>query len=391
MTSPHLVTGQQAVDANRASIVMALVQRGPLSRAELARLSGVTRTTIGSYVEGLLADGVVEELPAASNGAKGRPARPVWLCADAGLSGTVVVQHGGVEAALVNARGEAVTSASADLPSRRDAHALVDVVAELLDQVGALDQGRVGSCVVVPTAVDFDRQQVQASAQVPAIDATRFVPALHAALDGHPVVVENDARAGVLAELWWGRGRHVPAFWSVQVGEGIGAAAIGQDDLRLGRRGTVGEIGHTTVGGDRPCGCGRRGCWETTASLRWLRDEARRRGLRGARTLDAGRLAARVADGDAAAEALLGDLSRHLAVGLANLVHTVGPPVVVLQGEIVAGGELLRAEVERAVRAATLDHLRDAVEIHLSDLGDRTRILGGAAVVLATRGVSAAP
>ncbi len=385
MTGPRLVTGRQATDANRAAILLALAQRGPASRSELARSSGVTRTTIGSYVDALLADGLVEELPAEGTGGKGRPARPVRLRADAGLTGTATIDVGGVEAALVNARGEVVRDASSPLPSSVGPEEVAALVARLLGEVGATERAETAVGVVVGTAVDRDTQTLLPSGRVPAVDGTRFVPALRAAMRGQPVVVENDARASALAELWWGRGGHGEAFWSIQVGEGIGAAAIVDGELLQGRWGAAGEIGHTYVGGDRRCGCGRRGCWETGASLRWLRSEARRRGLPGGRSLDAGRLAARVVGGDEAARALLDDLAANLAVGLANLVHTVGPQPLVLQGEVVAGGEVVRAAIEQALLDRVLDHMRDRVVVDLSVLGPGAGLLGGAATVLSER------
>jgi predicted NBD/HSP70 family sugar kinase len=148
--------------------------------------------------------------------------------------------------------------------------------------------------------------------------------------------------------------------------------------IHRGRNGAAGEIGHTAVViGGRRCACGKRGCWETVATLRWLRRTARTRGIRGARQLDAARLAELAATGDTIADDLMDEYADHLAIGLANLDQTLGTELIIVHGDAVGGGEQL---LER-IRAATHRRATRPVEVRFTELTDAA-LLGAAGVVL---------
>ena len=121
------------------------------------------------------------------------------------------------------------------------------------------------------------------SVQVPGAVGTHLA-AVVAEMTGLDTWIENDTRGLAVAEHWLGRGRYIDTFAAVQTGDGLGAGLLLDGVIHRGRNGAAGEIGHTAVviGGVR-CACGKRGCWETVATLRWLRRTARSRacGARG--------------------------------------------------------------------------------------------------------------
>ena len=170
------------------------------------------------------------------------------------------------------------------------------------------------------------------------------------------VLVDNDARAQALGEKWFGEGRGVPSFASVQTGHGLGVGLVLDGVVYRGSAGEAGEVGHTAVAldGER-CRCGLVGCWETIASLRWLRARGRTPATSAARrTLDARAARRRAPDVAPAAAELLDEYADHLAIGLANLVQLLTPPLLILHGDVVGGGEDLRGRIEAAVRARVL-------------------------------------
>jgi predicted NBD/HSP70 family sugar kinase len=169
----------------------------------------------------------------------------------------------------------------------------------------------------------------------------------------------------------------------VQTGAGLGVGLVLNGELYRGTDGATGELGHTVVqlDGER-CHCGLTGCWETVATLRWLRAEAKRRRLPGAGGLDARAL---VALGTPEARALLEDYADHLSVGLVTLVHLLGPNRLLLHGDVVGGGETLRALVEERLAARTLGHVRGHVQVLLSSLDRDASLLGAAGLVLSER------
>jgi predicted NBD/HSP70 family sugar kinase len=150
--------------------------------------------------------------------------------------------------------------------------------------------------------------------------------------------------------------------------------------LFRGDDGRAGELGHTQVVADGElCRCGLRGCWETTASVRWLRAEAGRRGLPSAqRTTTAGLFAA----GTDGATALLEDYATHVAAGMSTLVNLLGIRTVIVHGDVNGGGEAMRQLLEQALRQASLGYLREEVVVVLSELDADAALLGAAALVL---------
>jgi predicted NBD/HSP70 family sugar kinase len=380
---PVLLTTHLIGDVNRSRVLQSLVDHGPSSRADLARLAGVPRATIGAIVQGLVDDGLLEEQePARSTGRVGKPGRPLWFGREAGRAVAVSFTDEGLRAALVNARGEIVRESTRAVDTSTAGSA--DLVVAAADATAAVSKGSspIGVGLAIPGVCDTERAVVIASGQVPGAEGAELVRGL-AAETGLPVFVDNDARVQALGEKWFGDGRGVPTFAAVQTGHGLGVGLVLRGALYRGDDGRVGELGHVQVVPDgEPCRCGLTGCWETVATLRWLRAEAARRGLAKTSKLDSAGLAALVArDVDSAAD-LHAVWAEHLARGLAVLVNLLGVRRFLLHGDAVGGGEPLRAAVEDAVRAASLGYARDELEVGFSSLDADAALLGAAGLVL---------
>lgn len=380
-----LLSPSRVGDVNRSRVLQALCDHGPMSRAELAKMAGVTRATIGNIVQALIDANLVEEgEPQTGSGRVGKPGRPVWFGPRAGLCGAAAIGAGTVEAALVNARGDVVAGAERTFdPSTGDQKEVVAAVADALRAVIDRRTAEVllGIGVAVPGVCDTASGTVVGSGQIPALRGTELADVL-AKRFGRHVVVDNDSRAQALGEKWFGEGRGLSTFVSVQTGHGLGVGMVLDGVLFRGERGQTGELGHTCVvadGGVR-CRCGLRGCWETIATLRWLRAEAAGRRLPDPSHMTAARLTALAEDGSTKADALLDDYADNLAVGLANLVMALNPEKLILHGDV--NDEALRARIEDRTRARVLPHLRDAVSVVLSTLDQRAGMLGAAGLVL---------
>jgi predicted NBD/HSP70 family sugar kinase len=377
---PVLLTTHLIGDLNRSRVLQAFCDHGPLSRADLARLAGVPRATIGAIVQNLLEAGLVEEQEPDRDGRVGKPGRPLWFGPRAGLSVAVAFRADGVRAALVSARGERLVEASVPLATpTASADALVAAVAAAARAVLPEGEAVLGVGVVVPGVCDTTTGEVIGSGQLPGAVGIGLTTGVAALLD-LPVLVDNDARTQALGEKWFGDGRGVLSFASVQTGDGLGVGLVLGGHVFRGEDGRVGELGHTAVVPDgEPCRCGLSGCWETVATLRWLRREAATLGLtEAARTTTA----SLCASDEPAAALLLDRYAQHLALGLANLVNLLGTRRIVLHGDVVGGGERMRAAVEAAVRERSLGYLRDDVVVTLSALDADAALLGAAGLVL---------
>ena len=371
----ELLTPSRIGDVNRSRVLQVLCDHGAMSRAELAKLAGVTRATIGNIVQGLIDDRLLEEgEPKTGLGRVGKPGTPVWFGPLAGLTAAIAIGPGRVEGALVNARGDLLGTASRVLPSKADGSGVAKVVDRVLRAVLEPKTTVLGVGIAVPGVVDTTRGSVIGSGQIPGLDGAAIVDSL-ARVWRFPVRIDNDSRAQALGEKWFGEGKGLDSFVSVQTGHGIGAGVVINGVLLRGRDGLGGEVGHTCVDPDgEPCRCGLRGCWETIATLRWLRAEARSRRIKGWETVDAAGLV------DRGETQLLERYADNLAVGLANLVQVLNPEALILHGDAVGGGETFRSLVEDAVHARSLGYLRP--EIRLSTLDQRATLLGAAGLVL---------
>ncbi len=377
----HLLTPSDIGDVNRSRVIQAFCDYGPLSRADLAKMAGVTRATIGNIVLGLLEAGLIEEVEAPErSGRVGKPARPLWFGPGAGLSGAVSIESDRVQAALVNARGDVIDEAEGTFPKDATQDAVVHVVATALRAVMPRPAKDVlGIGITIPGVVDTATGSVMGSGQLPMLRGTKLSDEITERFERR-VLIDNDSRAQALGEKWFGKGRQVQTFASVQTGHGIGVGLVIGGVVLRGPHGEAGEAGHTQVVQDGAlCRCGLHGCWETIATLDWLRAEASRMGMKGSKTLDAKVLAAQTDD---ASRDLLRRYAGNIAIGFANLAHVLRPSLFILHGDAARGGETFRRLIEDETRSRVLPHIRKSVEVVTSDLDVRAGLLGAAGLVL---------
>jgi glucokinase len=210
---------------------------------------------------------------------------------------------------------------------------------------------------------------------------------------GCPVYLLNDARMATLGELTFGRGRGAQTMAFYTLGTGIGGGVVIDGKLRLGPLGAAGELGHQTILPNGPrCGCGNTGCLETLASGPALTAEGVRLLLSGQTTRlhqivagDPARVSPRemaqaAAAGDEAVRRALVEAAEYLAIGIANVISTIHPELVVLGGSVADIGPLLfdtlRERVPRRVGMFPAHNVR----IEPAALGNKAGLLGGIAL-----------
>lgn len=376
-----MLTPSRIGDANRSAVLQALCDLGPLTRADLARLAGVPRATISGIVRPLLDSQMLEEgAPDRSVSRAGKPGRPLSFRSGAGPSIAISLRGDGIEAAVVSARGEILADHAAPLSDPADLRAVhrdIDIAVRAV--AGSERSTLLGAGVAVPGLCDTVGGRVLGSSQIPALTDHALGPELEGML-GTRVAIDNDSRAQALGEKWFGDGRGFAHFAAIQTGHGLGVGLVMGGRVFRGEDGRVGEIGHIPVVPEGTlCACGLRGCWETVATLPWLRAEAHLAGLPNAATMDARALAV---DPSSEARDLLERYADNLSLGLAILVQLVNPGRLILHGDAVGGGERLRAMVQTRTRERCLPHLADGLDVVLSTLDQRAGLLGAAGLML---------
>lgn len=380
-----LLSSSMVGSTNRGRVLQALFDLGPTSRAELARIAGVNRTTISGIVQPLIDDSVlVESDPVPANPGGGKPARPLWFSPKARPICGVLLMPDAVHACVASLDGKIEAERKMALPDGNGpVQPIVEVIAECVGE--ALAKARrtpFGIGVGVGGMVDTDRGSIVTVNLAPALDRYPLANDLGRRF-GLPVKLDHHPRALLVGDRWFGAGRGVRQFAVVYTGEVLGGAFYFDGHLYRGTAGAGGELGHTFVQLDGElCRCGRRGCWDTIATLSWLRREAASAGLPEPEGIDSGRLADMVARHVPGAEKLLDRYARNVAVGIANLQQTVAPNIFILHGDVVLGGALLLDAIAAHVRAMVPPRPGGTIEFIAGDAGDGAALLGAAGLVV---------
>lgn len=360
----------QAREHNRAAVLQALYSSGSLSRADIARRTGLTRVTVSDLVAELIDDHLVVELGIRTESRPGKPATLLSIKADAyHVVGIDLSDLTAVRVAVVDLDGEIIARRVTALDATGEAaiqgvselarEAIADAGAPVLG-VGVGTPGIVDAYGTVRTAPNLQWHDVPLQAR------------LETDL-GVPVQVVNDANAALMAEYAANDG--ADDMLLVKVGTGVGAGLVLDGVPRMGSHFAAGEIGHVVVGTDAgpPCACGKEGCLEA-----WL----------SAPNLRAGLAAIPAGDTDGR-RAVLEQAGRRLGIVLAPVIGAVNTSQIVVSGPAeLIGGTLLEATVA-TLRQRLLADFHDDLTIRTSDVGEEIVARGAIAVVIASRlGVS---
>lgn len=358
-----------------------------MTRTELSRLTGLSRTTVSNLVTELIDEGLAAESAQHENGGRlrgaGRPAAAVRLRPAAGVAVGIDVGARHVAVAVGDLSHRVLAERWVDLPwghgSERGMHEAVALVDRLLAESGVARDDVIGVGMGLPAPISGPGGLVASSNILPGWAGMAVAEDMTDRL-GLPVAVDNDANLGALAEAIWGAGADCDQLAYIKVATGIGAGLLHDGRLFRGTSGTAGEIGHTTVAEDGPvCRCGNRGCLELYAGGSALLAAV---GTSHPEVDRLERLIALAGEGDPACSRVITDAGRHIGVAMANLVNLLNPRRIVVGGELSRAGETLLEPMRTAVRRSAVRSAVDAVEIVPGILAERAEVLGGLALVL---------
>src|SRR4051812_35333635 len=373
-------------DINRQIVLNYVRERGPISRAEIARETVLQRSTVSTIVDELVTDALVEEI---GEGESTGGRRPTLLR----------LRASGAAAVGIDITPTRTTVATSDLSGRvlekeefatdPDFEKTIKRAIEcVLDIKKRHKQGLEGVGVILPGLVD------------PCQGKALYVPYFNwrdleierrvSTATGLSVTIDNDANAGALAELWFGRPEVSSArdFIMVFVSEGVGTGIIFDGQIYRGTCGAAGEFGHMIIGEQAPvaCSCGSHDCWEAFASGRAALARYNRLTKRADATqrLTFAQLIDRALAGDAAARTAIIKTAKYVSIGISNLIVGFSPELVVVGGSIARAwplvAEVFGETVERSVRRGL-----PTARIIASTLGEQTTLMGALSLVLANK------
>jgi predicted NBD/HSP70 family sugar kinase len=386
LTSFQLATSETARQINRRITLNFLRRHQPMSRADLARQSGLQRSTVSAIIDQLIDEGWVTE-GAVGRAPRGRRPRFLHLNAErAGIIGvelrpeTTTVGLAGIDARFVAQTSwptpgdpaAFVTELARATATLRAAHPRISCEGLGLSLPGRVD--RMGRLVFAPNLGwgEVDLKQM-----------------LETAI-GLPVSLENAANACALAELWFGRHpEHVRNLIAVTVSEGIGVGLLLNGQLVHGADAMAGEFGHISIEDEGPaCRCGKRGCWEryasNSAAIAYYVElvDKRTPPRRGEAPVPPRfeHLVELAQGGDKRALEALTRMARYLGTGLAALITGLAPEVITIVGEVTGAWDLIGPIVNEVVTKRSLPHA--TTRIVPTDRATQPRLRGAVTLVV---------
>ena len=372
-------------DLNQSIVLNLLAERGPLSRTDLARLSGLPGATITRITGDFVAAGlIVEAGPDESSGGR----RPMLLRTNPGAGHVVGVKlrDDGVTVAVCDLGCTVLHQSSAGLPDPAPSPAVATIstsVERCIADAGIARTSVLGVGVGLSGLIDSARGLCRYSAILDWRDVA-LGPALERAL-GLPVRVDNDVNTLAVAERQFGLGREAADFVLVTVGRGIGLGVVVSGEIYRGAHGGAGEFGHMTVDTSPhapACNCGKRGCLESIASDYGI--------LRAATGADPGHhvedamgaLIQRAYEGDTEVLSIFTRAGTALGVAVANLINIFDPALVLVGGEGLRAGNLLLEPLRATLPRHTFGRSAEEITLQVCPTDDVDWARGAASLVL---------
>jgi predicted NBD/HSP70 family sugar kinase len=376
---------------NRRLVFTTIYNHKEISRAEIARVTDLTATTVSNAVTDLIADGLVEE-EASVRSTKGKPPTLLRVNKDAHHMICLDLTRSAFQGAIINLRGEILDRMSIPIQGRTGQAAL-DVAYELVDALlPAVPDSILGVGVGAPGIIDPGQGIVHRAVNFGWYD----LPLRDLLVERYKLstYIANASHAAVLAEYMFGRRKNTSDLVVVKVGHEVGAGIILNGQLFLGHGFGAGEIGHVTVveNGER-CSCGNFGCLETVCSSRAVVKRAQsiardtpesllNRFSKTPEELDIDAVLRAFEAGDVALQSLVADVGHCLGVAIANLVGVLSVPFVLIAGSIGAFGEPLLNVINQEVQNRSLARMVSQTRVELASLGPDIVLLGAAALLV---------
>lgn len=363
------------------AVFEAVLTRGPLSRRDAARITGLSAASVTKLVKPMITHGyLVENVREA--GVPGRPQIPLQVDAGRHHAVGIKLMDGEIVGVVVDLHAEVQSAHRMKFADTRPS-GVVSIIEEmtsvLLDRCPVERDRLLGIGIGLGGHINGTKGVVVESPFL----GWRNVPlrALVAERMQLPVVIENDVNTLAVSEQWFGAGSSFSSFALVTIGVGVGCAFVLDGQLWRGVSGAAGEFGHMVVDPGGPaCHCGKRGCLEAVVGDNAI--AAAMSSAVGTRFTKVSQVVSRAHGGDPAARRVFTEAGTALGRAIASLLNLLNPPLVILSGEGITASDLfidaLRSELERDSFSTTA---RDCTVL-VRPLPDETWARGAAATML---------
>ncbi|MEH7012355.1 ROK family protein [Neobacillus niacini] len=374
----HTKTWNQQLgkENNKSLVLQMILEREPISRADIAHVTGLNKATVSSLVNELLEEELIYESgPGESSGGR----RPVLLHFNkvAGYAIGIDIGVNYILGVLTDLKGNILIEKNQlllDTSYTVVIDPVIKMICSLMEEMQFSKYGIVGIGIGVPGIIDKAGTVLLApnlgwknlSFKEKITDEFNL-----------PVIIENEANAGAYGEKQFGAGQNFQNIIYVSAGIGIGVGLILNGELYQGKNGFSGEMGHMIIEvNGKQCSCGSRGCWEAYASEHALINVANQKYL----SLEM--LIGLAEKNDESALKLFEQIGCYLGYGINNIINTFNPEQVIIGNRLAKASRWLEEPIRKTINTHTLPFHYHEVKLDFSKLSTYSAALGLTAFVV---------
>ncbi len=372
-------------EMNRSAIVRILQQK-VCSRADIARMTGLTQASVTKITAVLIEMGIVSEI-GILKGNGNRRSIGLRLNAEDKLVIGIKFSRQMFTIGVFDISGRIYKIRQTEFELTQDPGKVIGMMKKQIHDLLKKNPNAVAVGMAVPGPFFREKGRIAVITDLPGWRDVNFVSEFSDEFD-KPVFIEQDANAGAMAEWWFGdHNRPVATLAYLLAGEGIGSGVVDNGNLLLGTKGVASEIGHMSVNVNGPrCECGNYGCLELYCSAtqmikrvkkeipELLNEKFKNRSEACDAVFDAAR------NGNKKAIGIVNEMGRYLGYGCINIMNAYNPELIVIGDIMAKGGDLFMPVIMETVKERVFPEIYDNVRIEISKLGVDSTLLGAAAI-----------
>lgn len=390
MYKNSIVNNSDLNEAHRAQILRIIHQKeiqGEIcSRAELAKITGLTQASITKIVAPLIDEGIVVETGIIKGSGNRRAIGLVLNSENYRVVGVKFSRHL-YTVGMFDISGKFYEKIESEFDIGMDPAIVLKDMKEQIHGYLEKYENVVGIGIAVPGPYIRQEGRIAIFSRMLSWHEVNFLEEFENEFN-KPVFIEQDANAGAMAEWWFGNHKKpMTTLAYLLMGEGVGSGIVENEKLILGKQGVASELGHISIDFNGPrCDCGNYGCLELYSSTQVLLNRAKQAVPslfhdKKLKRYDEYELIFKAArEGNTAILKLLNEIAGYIAYGCVTLINAYNPDIIVIGDVISEIGDLLLPEIKRVVKHRAIPELYDEVEIVMSKLGVDPTLYGAAAI-----------
>jgi len=381
-------------DINRTRILKYIWDNAPIDRAKASKELGLSRTTLTVIVRELIENEILEETGQGESTSEGGK-RPTLLNfrEDMGYIAGITIGVKKIKVALGNINAEFKNELETDRGLDENPYKTLDKIVDLIGKLGDHDRIKLlGIGIGIPGIIDHEKGIVVFSPNLPKWKNIEVRKYIEERFPGINFYIDKETYLQIFAEKWFGQ-VNSKNFITIEAGVGIGIGILINDRVYRGNNNAAGEFGHTTiVPNGIECYCGNYGCWETVATTRSFINKAINGIKKGVKTklldyyendnLTFETIVDAYKENDGLSKELLEEYAYWLGVGIANIMNTFDPEMIIIYGPASLLGDMGTDIIKDIIASNALPKVKRDVEIRYSHFGKEAKIIGTFGLVI---------